>query len=83
MKLTPIHESGMRSPFLVFYANIYIFMFIEYPNLSSTIRFISVDHNGRMFRYAQVLQMIDQSRDMHKSCERLIGVLICQSLEND
>ena len=69
--------------FLGFYANIYIFIFIEYPNLSSTIRCISVDHNGRMFRYAQVLQMIDQSLDMHKSCERLIGVLICQSLAND
>ena len=34
-------------------------------------------HNRHMFRYAQVLQMIDQILDMLKSCEQLIGVLIC------
>ena len=40
-------------------------------------------HNGHMFGYAQVLQMIDQSIDMPKSGEQLIRVLICQNLVND
>ena len=39
-------------------------------------------HNGHMFGYAQVLQMIDQSLDMPKICEQLISVLKCQSLVN-
>ena len=61
----------------------FTFYFHLIPDLSSTICFIPIDHNGRMFGYTQVLQMIDQSPDMHKSCERLIGVLVCQSLAND
>ena len=40
-------------------------------------------HNGHMFGYSKVLQMTDQSLDMPKSCEQLIGVLICPSLVND